>query len=229
MKKYSVEEFRDKRDYLEKAYFGKVKEGFDIRYPAEEKIEEKIVEDFLKKGEIGLEVVAWKAGTEMELVDNKIVVEKNDGIIKTGRGKIIEIYKVEEYMNFIKAKWENYKGLKVTEKNFKTIYNAFRKPLKSEIKVGNFGSVYIINLLYFLSSEKWPIYDKFAHAAAKALVLDKHPKEVFVGGALDKNSVRDVTNMYWEYIEYIKGLGLYNGKIDRADDRALWAYGHAKQ
>ena len=89
----------------------------------------------------------------------------------------------------------------------------------------NFGSVYIINLIYFLSKGKFPIYDKFAHKAAKALFMEKQPNEVYVGSAPEKNDIKNVVNLYNEYLWLLEKL-FHNYSIDRITDRALWVYGH---
>lgn len=101
-----------------------------------------------------------------------------------------------------------------------------RKLEKYEM-VNNIGSVYILMVIHFLSQGSYPLYDRYAHKAVKALYNDKSPHEVFVGAAPGKNSVDDIMAMYDEYCFYLREIF---GRIDieRDIDRALWVYGHCK-
>lgn len=86
----------------------------------------------------------------------------------------------------------------------------------------------MITLIYFLSGGKYPIYDKFAHIAVKALYMNENPKDIFVGGAPGKGNMDQAIGMYKEYCWLLKQVfGKYD--IDRELDRALWVYGHSKK
>ena len=105
-----------------------------------------------------------------------------------------------------------------------------------ENKIVGLGSVYLINLLFFLSHGKCPIYDRFAMASLRAYEEGLSPVEykgkppVKVPNLPDKNSKRFETicenGAYAEYIEKLDALGV-DYKEDRRLDRALWVYGHA--
>lgn len=90
----------------------------------------------------------------------------------------------------------------------------------------NAGTVYFITLLHFYSPNTCPIYDIFAHKALKALFIEKTPKEVFVGSAIDKSDETGVKAMYEEFVYFAESLFGNDVLIDRALDRALWIYGH---
>ncbi len=89
------------------------------------------------------------------------------------------------------------------------------------------GTVYIFTLLFFLSGGKYPIYDQFAHKAAKAIVLDKNPNDVFVGYSPSKTEIDKALSMYNEY-RWLLSLIFGDESIERDQDRALWVYGHSK-
>lgn len=92
----------------------------------------------------------------------------------------------------------------------------------------NIGTVYMITLLFFFSKRKYPIYDKYAHIAAKAIYLGAKPNEIYYSEAPGKNDVSNVILMYNEYcwlLEQIFGTK----SIERPTDQALWVYGHCKK
>lgn len=90
------------------------------------------------------------------------------------------------------------------------------------------GTVYIFTLLFFFSKGKYPIYDQFAHKAAKAIILNKSPKDVFVGYPPSKTEIDKALSMYSEYRCFLS-LIFGDSGIDRDQDRALWVYGHSKK
>jgi len=92
----------------------------------------------------------------------------------------------------------------------------------------NFGAVYIINLIYFLSRREWPIYDKYAHKALKGIYMGVCPSEVYVSGAPDKYNTKEVANMYKEYVWLMENT-FEKKNIERKLDRALWVYGHSNK
>ena len=110
------------------------------------------------------------------------------------------------------------------------------RDITRENKIVGLGSVYLINLLFFLSHGKCPIYDRFAMASLRAYEEGLSPVEykgkppVKVPNLPDKNSKRFETicenGAYAEYIEKLDALGV-DYKEDRRLDRALWVYGHA--
>ena len=100
-------------------------------------------------------------------------------------------------------------------------------------KIDGMGSVLMINLLFFLSHGKGPIYDRFAMASLIAYEDGLSPvghNEVVLSDLPDKTDKRFETicedGIYAKYIEKLDALGV-DYKEDRRLDRALWVYGHA--
>lgn len=185
----------------------------NIRNTTPRSIEE-YIENKLRQGIIDVSIVAWKAGT---LDFNTQKPKLKNGNYLNGYGKIIIKDRLEEYLNSI-DKAVVKKALENNDLEKAYSYLLHNVP-------NNFGSVYIINLMYFISQGKCPIYDRFAHKALKALFFNVAPCEVYVGPAPAKSSIKDVINMYREYIALLK---IVFGKscISRDLDRALWVYGH---
>lgn len=213
----NIEKFIDR---YEQYYFDnreKYKDIVNIVHTTSEKTE-KIIEEYLKKGEINLKVVLWKAGR----LSNEDELEGTGEYILNGYGNHINKGELCKYLNYVQEKQSdiiaNIKQNKLLE-----AYNEMNSNVPKY-----FGSVYIINLMYFISKGIIPIYDKYAHIAVKALFANISPSEVYVGPAPNKNEAKDVINMYKEYIWLLeKVFGKSN--IERRLDRALWVYGHAKE
>lgn len=97
-----------------------------------------------------------------------------------------------------------------------------------DCECANIGTVYMITLLFFFSKGKYPIYDKYAHIAAKAIYLNANPKDIYYAEAPSKTERQKVFAMYNEYcwlLEQIFGTK----SIGRPTDQALWVYGHCKK
>lgn len=233
--------WKDYQKDLANAYFPKEEDapkltGISIKNDISRTFEDKtIVGNYLKNGITNETVVAWKAGRLVEAKDDIKYIpqtskEKN---YLNGYGKPIKKEELDKYLKFVN---EEYKKIE-NKSDFSCVYNS----LVSEKNVPrNFGSVYIINLIYFKSKGTFPIYDKFAHKAVKALHMNKSPHEIFVGDAPGKYEVNKVVNMYQEYVwlldevfpEGQKQIGITGDEnqevyISRELDRALWVYGHA--
>ena len=117
--------------------------------------------------------------------------------------------------------------------------------IKDTYSLFNYGTVYIINQMFFLSKGAIPIYDRFAHVAVKALRMGKSPLEVFVPDAPLKNdhpkgkdrvnkeyflAVNNLEEYMWLLNEVFPDEIHKNGDImfiSRELDQALWVYGHA--
>lgn len=181
-----------------------------------QKYEEETIEGYLNNGDINEVVVAWKAGRLKKEGDN-YEIEMKDGNYLNGYGRIIKSNVLKDYLNKVP------KIDSIDEEKFEIEY---KKYLDAGPVPDNFGAVYIINLMYFKSSGKWPIYDKFAHKALKAILMEKSPGEIWVGDAPLKAETDKVTNMYLEYCWLLNCL-FGSKEIDRKIDRALWVYGHA--
>lgn len=101
----------------------------------------------------------------------------------------------------------------------------FLNELKDKSIFNGIGTVYMTTLLYFLTHGTYPIYDRFAHQAAKAIYLGINPNDVYIGFAPDKSKTNEFLKMYNEYCWLLSQIfGAY--KISREQDQALWVYGH---
>lgn len=218
-------------------------------------IEDYIERKNLKNGTIDLYVVAWKAGrlkasSEGEIFSykdldlNDFKYKDTDGY-KNGYGRKVD-KALLEYLKDLKS--EDFKEEVAKETNafekgefeekvncFHKVYDDFLKAMPAvyikngeEKKLPNFGSVYIINLIYFATKGIMPIYDQFAHRAVKALYADISPDKIYVGPAPDKEETDKVVALYREYMWLLdKVFGEIS--IKRETDQALWAYGHDSQ
>lgn len=190
-------------------------------------------------GTIDWKQFAWKAGRLKFLnqtSDRKNeIMWREDGFCwdgKNGRGALIEKDVLSQYICRIYRKYGNV--LCVSEEKSDSLYVELLKmqgytargKLEDEnLRVNNVGAVYILAIIFFLSNGVYPIYDKYAHKAVKALYSNRSPKEVFVGEAPDKSKIDDVIAMYEEYLYLLRSVfGTHS--ISREEDRALWIYGH---
>lgn len=217
-----IDQFKEQIGVLENAYYAKPEGnpilGISVAHPVAKSIEEYIM-PFLASRKINEYVFAWKAGTlakeNENKEDEKYIIKEMDGAYLTVYGTKIEKKALHDYLGRVS------KAVVVGD-DFEPIYNSLIKLNPPH----NFGAVYMINLLFFLSGGEWPIYDRFAHKAAKALFMEKHPNQIYVGPAPSKEKEADVVNMYSEYIWFLEKL-FGNKSIGRKIDRALWVYGHA--
>ena len=230
-------------DCFNNAYFKRIEiHGIDIKNNVSETYEDnEIVKERLNKGVIDKYVVAWKAGRLIGKNDEyepQIIKDEKTGrnCYLNGYGGHIDQKSLDGYLENVKSLWDLLKD----KNNFADVYSTIVNNYIDAIP-DNFGSVYIINLIYFLSKGNWPIYDRFAHIALKAIVMEKHPCEIYVSGAPNKikkytknkqekpKANEDVINMYMEYLwllDYVFGGHTFK-IIGRKIDRALWVYGHA--
>ncbi len=210
-----IEKFDIRKAELEEAYFGKDISGIRILKPSSKTIEE-IIEGYLLDGNVNEDVFAWKVG-RLEIIDGRIEPVKKQGNYLNEYGITVSSEELITYINIV----NNMKLDFTSIDEFENVYNSLLKGCPN-----NFGTVNIINFIYFKSKQMWPIYYRFAHKAAKAIFMGKNPSQIYVGEAPAKNDVKKVVNMYMEYIWLLEKLfGTYS--IDRQIDRALWAYGHA--
>lgn len=229
--RYNIEWFKRHLDEYEDAYFGiQGNTNLHLRNAVSREFEDyEIVEKRLNMGIIDPTVIAWKAGR----LGNRVIDSQKEKTILNGYGKPIDIVELNTYFDRIEG--EKSKLNLSTPKTgtifeyieqFSQCYKVLAKACAPVPK--NVGAVYIINLLFFLSKGKYPIYDKFAHLALKALNLEVPPCYSFVGGAPDKGEIKKVKSMYMDYVMLIDSLiGFEAYDKDRKWDRALWAYGHA--
>lgn len=94
------------------------------------------------------------------------------------------------------------------------------------------GPVYAITFLYFLSNKEYPIYDKFAHIAIKAIKEELPFKSLVQDSELEKEfntGETDAKKIFKKYKDnYVDRLkNVFDKDYNARDiDRALWAYGH---
>ena len=250
---FSKEIFKGKIRVLNEAYFEKNKiDGINISNNITEEYENgTIVDQYLKQGKIDLIIIGWKAGRLIK--DNESYRYNLENTINSygenvegylnGYGKIINKVELDNYIEWVNSIYREveiqcWKGINDEKfdleefidefmNKYKKLVNPTGAEYNKEIFVPrNFGSVYVINLLYFLSKGRYPIYDLFAHRALRALDWDVSPCKVFVGTAPEKRDYKTVFRMYYEFVYLIKKI-FKNTKYDRELDRALWVYGHA--
>ena len=184
-------------------------------------------------------VMAWKIG---KIKHEEI--KKNEMIVYASDWKLCETKNPKRYGEemdldtLAKSMFDNRNELKkLAAEKPQECLNQLRDVAE---KIDGMGPVYLINLLFFLSHGKCPIYDRFAMASLRAYeeglspVGHKGKPPVKVPNLPDKNSKRFTTicedGIYAKYIEKIdvlnNALGI-NDETDRRLDRALWVYGHA--
>lgn len=195
-----------------------------------------IIQTYLECGEINSDVVAWKAG---KYRGKSEIDWKWDG--KNGYGGKIEEAELNAYMEYLREKTqivsEAERGIDYLKDGkhreaIEEIQNAYKDMLGDKIVPDNIGPVYIINLLFFLTKGKAPIYDQYAHKAVRALGYDVSPALIYIGENPDKHSAKKVVEMYYEYLLLLKNV--FGGDVfkpvenndDRKLDQALWVYGH---
>ena len=216
-----IKEFKKAMPILEQDYYGK-KILINISKPVDTSVEEYVVKHYLSKGKINEETVCWKAGSLVKR-ENKIKCLETDGdSYLSFNGAGIKKYKLKEYIKKVNNVWKNQ-----TEENKKSFSTIYRELADLEPPT-NLGTIHIISMIYFLSKEDFPIYDRFVHKAVKALYMNKKPCKMYVGGAPEKSSEDDAINVYNEYLWFLANL-FDKSEWNRQLDRALWVYGHAKE
>lgn len=204
---------------------------------------ENAIEDILKKGETNeaydirdvSRLLAWKIGKIKHEESNDRFEYYDDwsdaGLIEDEQNREkVELLKeitirkkpftLGDIATYIVNDPDNLKQLAKRD-NPRDFLNTIRKDFKG------LGTVYILTLLFFLSGGKHPIYDQFAHKAAKAIILNKSPNDIYVGPAPDKKETDKILSMYNEY-RWLLSQIFGNSNIERKQDRALWVYGHSK-
>ncbi len=228
------------------------KEIVGIKVTPTDRSVEEYAEKLLESGEVCLGAAAWKMGRlfSPDGVEVKVNLEHNENdneIIKNGYGHRIDVNELKRYLEYLSdpetkltALIEEYVNINDADPNkkyndrFEILERIYSKMAQTDISKEerivpkNFGSVYILAMLYFLSRGGIPIYDQFAHKAVKALYAKVNPNMIYVGSSPDKSDTKSVVKMLLEYIWLLeKVFGKSN--IDRTIDRALWVYGHADE
>lgn len=173
---------------------------------------EQTIEEILKKDDLVAEnivdILRWKIGAIGFSYQDNIVTNQWYSI---DTGKLIE-------------------EIKGTKKISEPVCNTIGALMKHE----RIGPVYAITLLYFLSKGDYPIYDRFAHIAIKAICEEKTFESLVTDKELRKEFNPDIRNAekVFECYKMHYMDRLYNVfdrrayKESRNIDRALWAYGH---
>ena len=217
----------------------------------DENLENYIINNKLNKGIYDSEAFAWKAG-KAGWKDKRFeyikplpykLMNGNGGQIKLNKNT--DAFTVEEFEEYVRRN-----QISISEDNFDLEED--RKELflavKNKYDLHNYGTVYMINHMFFISKGAIPIYDNYAHIAVKALLMKKSPYEVYVPNAplkndhpkgKDKDTIEKfflAVNTLEEYMWLIKEVFPSeihkNGDtmfISRELDRALWVYGHASK
>lgn len=92
----------------------------------------------------------------------------------------------------------------------------------------NFGAVYILTVLFFISRGIYPIYDRYADVGGRAIASDSRP------GSFVKYSGLQKWEQYQQYVRLLSAISKSAPQdavdpsmcISRPVDRALWVYGH---
>ncbi|MCM1180795.1 MAG: hypothetical protein NC347_11095 [Clostridium sp.] len=206
--------------FWENMYFDDSKKMVGV--PVNNQVAEGVEEDIFKNhynGKVDIEAVAWKLGRLT--TDGVQYNNTNDGIVN-GYGNHINLKELKDYIKWINANVNEIKDKLKEEK----LVEAFK--MLAEESPHNFGTVYIITMMFFISQGEIPIYDRFAHIAVKAIYADKFPYEIYVGGAPSKKAPEAAINILNEY-RWLLQKTFKSSSISRELDRALWVYGHANQ
>lgn len=178
----------------------------------EEKIE-KIMEKGLSQGDIPL-IIAWKIGA----IDHR-ASEDQQAIVYRNNFNTEFIYQIParrliNAKNIINYCQENFDNLI----NNVNVEESFNNLLQSRGE--GIGQVYCLSLIYFFTQGKWPIYDRYAHIALDAILLNKQPDEL-----IQYRQINSWQNYCEKYVNNVKAVfGSQN--ISRDIDRSLWVYGH---
>ena len=233
----------EKHDVEARDNYNKSCEKWGLSLNSVDQKAEEVVMGLLQSGTFGERALAWKAG-KVDWSEEKLDLDYNQGFIKDeayliGRGKRVLKNDFEKYIELL----DNLKdelNMLASEKKYSQAYikalyiTAENEEKKHTPTPEGFGPVNIINALFFVTKEKFPIYDAFAHIAVRALIFDCSPNRVFLGSNPDKKDVQGVTRMFEEYMLLLEkafpSLVNTDGEkpfIPRDLDRALWVYGHS--
>lgn len=196
-------------------------------YYAEEEISKLLSEKVFNECSL-----AWKSGkVDWENGELKTVnFDKGDHYIN-GYGGEIEKDEFKKYCEHLEEN-KDFINDRVNKGEWKDAYSKAKDNAPK-----NFGTVNIINSLFFITGGNAPIYDKFAHKAVKALLLGISPKDVYYRDIPSKDEVDSVIAMYTEYMLLLKIVfkDFFENKkkgeafIPRELDMALWVYGHSQK
>ncbi len=207
------------------------------------KIDEEVIVDKLREGTHDQYAIAWKLGG----------FKRGERISPNMIRSSYRTYDMSEYINNVENNREeiekaisNALDLIIDDgeqldavRELTKAFNIIRRCNTEKA----FGTVYMINTMFFLSKGEIPIYDKNVFKAVQALYLDENPKDII---ASDAPSASDSMGAMFRLIEYMyllkKVFGAdrkkqskdyidieHVGYISRGLDRALWVYGQCTE
>lgn len=218
-------------EMFSKTYFRDEKKIYGITYSQTcEWVEKTVLDGNIWERDSLARILAWKIGKIKHIDSNKQEGEDKEIVYCKGwekceienpeiYGKPFYINKLFSKLNGIHKDIDNY----IMKNDYESCYNKI-----IDNKISGIGPVYAITLLFFASRGKFPIYDRFAYVALKAINDKKIPKKG------DSKKLKPFSlELYKDYIKGMKSLYelLYPGEEinymkHRELDQALWIYGH---
>ena len=206
------------------------------------KVDEKAIVEKLRTATHDEYIIAWKMGSFA--VGKDIAPDNIQGYRKYDMSNYLEQIsdKKEEIIGIIERASKLFNSTKNKLDSVKKLSEAF-DIIKSCNTVSGFGTVYMINSMFFLSKGNIPIYDKNVYKAVQALYLEKNPKDIDVSEApLAKDSMGAMFRLieYMYLLDQVFGEGKTVkseefgdcecvGYISRGLDRVLWVYGQCTE
>lgn len=226
--------------YFKEEYEMNARLGIKGIKPTSNDVEKWITKEKLENGIHDEYVIAWKIGglrTGEQIVDPKNVpgnygnFDISSYLVESNERRTDILGYTENALKFLKTGNSFFDAIDDLIKAFN---------LLKECKIPKkFGSVYIVNSMFFLTKGDIPVYDRNAYRAIQALYLNKNPKDITVS---DAPSSADSLGAMFRLLEYMWLLDKVFGKeksvksesfpecehggyISRGIDRALWVYG----
>ena len=127
--------------------------------------------------------------------------------------------RLSEKKNYIKLLYKNGEA----EQSLNEIVTVINGDCKEDAIYG-LGPVYILTILYFITQEASPIFDRFAYTSVKAIYNGVEPNKIWYENPSSKSTkaIMTVINEYKWYLKQVFGTET----VPRDVDRALWVYGH---
>ena len=169
-------------------------------------------------------ILAWKIGAVNKYNENEnelFIVSDKKTELEYKRAKISYNESFAECI----TKWSRQQ--KWNEDSAKSFFN--------ELFANDFsgiGTVYLLTLLFVVSKGAFPIYDRFAAQAIKAIIDNKKPyekceiKEPFEKCNNFSEKIFKDKSFYISYINNLEKIFGEEYKNNRKIDQALWVYGH---
>lgn len=238
-------------DVYEKYYFKKgISEELGIKgFKTTKEEDENVIVNKLKKAEHDQNIIAWKMGSysiDKEIHGNKIIGRCIFDMTKYLEQINNKRTEIDERIEKIKEKMKQCVNYIEMTNDLADLFRIIRDCRNTDDDNNNnkkFGTVYIINSMFFLSKGAIPIYDRNAYKAVQALYLKRNPKDIVYN---DPSPAMNELEATFRLIEYMWLLDRVFGKnkteqsskyincehvgyISRGLDRALWVYGQCKE